>query len=300
VFFRLRERFGIQRGVCQIDGGGRAPTVSALLLTATVLLAGCASSAPSPTPTPTVPPPPRVTATPTWLPRPPADNTATPAPPNVRTIQLNQPIDAIYTPGETREVYIFTSDRARRVGIEFVAQDGAGDLRLEAQFYDETDALIPKITAPIGQPFLRDAWDIPGPGTYTVRVFGSETEARAFELTVFGLPIPEMGGGRLACGESRSGDIVVRGQRDQWLFEGETDEKVTITMLAPGKDGVLELYDPARKLIAHSDDSMQFGADPALEIVLPADGTYTIVARMYADDHAGTYRLMLACTRSED
>jgi serine protease Do len=218
----------------------------------------------------------------------------------VRPIQLNQPVDAIYMPGETREVYVFTSDRAHRVGIDLAAQDGAGDLRLEAQLYDETDALIPKITAPIGQPSLRDVWDIPGPGIYTVRVFGAETEARAFELAVYSLPVPEIGGGVLACGKSRSGEIAVRGQRDQWLFEGQAGEQVTITMLAPGKDGVLEVYDPAQKLIGHSDDTPQFGANPALEIVLPKEGTYTIVARMYGDEHAGTYRLVLACARSED
>jgi len=33
--------------------------------------------------------------------------------------------------------------------------------------------------------------------------------------------------------------------------------------------------------------------DPALDLVLPADGEYTVVARMYSDDQTGAYRLAL-------
>jgi hypothetical protein len=148
----------------------------------------------------------------------------------------------------------------------------------------------------IGQPVLRNVWEIPGPGVYTIRIFGTETKARAFDLHIFSVPVPETGGGSLACGETRSGEIVVRGQRDKWVFEGRTGDHITISMSAPGKDGILALYDPAGDLIAHSDDTPQSGSDPALGLTLPVDGAYSIVARMYGDAQAGTYQLLLTCT----
>ena len=264
-------------------------------------LAGCAPPAPSSTATssPNAPPLPSVTSSttppPTRQPRPPANRTTPPTPPKIRPIQLNQPLDAIYTPGKVRELYAFTSDRVRWVGIELVARDTLGDLRLVAQVYDAAGTLIPKVIAPIGQPSLRDVWDLPGPGTYTIRIFGTETDARAFDLRVSSVPIPEIGGGSVACNETRSGEIVMRGQRDQWIFEGKATGRVTISMLAPGKDGILEFYDPIGDLIAHSDDAPHFSTDPALEITLPVDGSYSIVARMYDDAQAGTYRLVLTC-----
>jgi hypothetical protein len=227
------------------------------------------------------------------MPYPPADHT--PTPPKVRTIPLNQSIDAIYIPGEVRELYVFATDRAQWVGIEFAPRDALGDLHLVAQVYDASGVAIPKVSTPIGQPTLRDVWDIPGPGTYTIHLYGTETASRAFVLRVFGVPTPTSGGGILTCDETSSGEIAVRGQRDQWVFEGQAGDHMTIIMLAPGKDGVLELYDPKGKLIAQSDDAAPSGTDPAVDIVLPHDGTYTIVARMYGDAYAGVYRLGLAC-----
>lgn len=271
------------------------------------LLVGCAV-APSSTATPSLIHPilagtiptmtQTVTLTPTRLPHPPASRTTTPTPPKIRTIQLNQPVDAIYIPGTTREVYVFTSERAQWVGIDLTARDALGHLYLAAQLYDATDTPISKVNATIGQPSLRDVWAVPGPGAYTIRILGAETESRAFSLHVFSVPEPATNSGVLTCNETRSGDIVVRGQRDQWIFEGQAGDHITLSMIAPGNDGILELYDPDGNLIAHSDAASQSSTDPALELSLPVTGTFTIVARMYDDAQAGIYRLVLTCDGS--
>jgi hypothetical protein len=204
-------------------------------------------------------------------------------------------------PGETYEIYIIDSDRARRIGLTLEPVDGNGPLRLEARLYGPGGAPVSFAPAAIGQPSLRDVWDLPGPGEYMLQLFGAETRARFFTLTVTSHPAPEAGGGEIGYGDTRSGEIAVRGQRDRWWFEGRAGDRVLITMLAPLGDAYLAVYDRAGRLLASGDDSARLGRDPVVEITLPADGRYAIVARMYGDDQVGAYRLALAqVTGSED
>jgi hypothetical protein len=210
-----------------------------------------------------------------------------------REVVVNQPVEADYPPGER---FVFYNDQARRVGIVLEAVDGGGPVQLKARIYDEDDTLLPPAMAAVGQPLLREEWDLPEPGWYSIQVFGPEITPRTFMLTVVPRPTPDMGGGEIAYGETRSGEITIRGQRDRWVFQGRAGDRVLITMIAPGADAYLELYGPNAQLIARNDDSSQFGTSPALETTLPADGEYAIVARMYEDDQVGSYRLALERT----
>jgi hypothetical protein len=137
------------------------------------------------------------------------------------------------------------------------------------------------------------------PGEYIIQIFGPETQARAFLLTVRSRPIPEAGGDVIAYGQSRSGEIAARGQRDNWTFEGQAGDSILIMMNTPARDAYLALYDPDGQLVARSDDYPPLGQDAVLEVGLPVDGVYTIVARMYGDSTTGTYRLALE-ERSEN
>jgi hypothetical protein len=212
-------------------------------------------------------------------------------------VTLDSPVEGVYVPGQTRELYVFHNDRARRVGVTFAATDDGGLLRLQVLLYDANRQIVPKASAPVGEPLLRDEWNLPGPGDYTAQVFGPEIQTRTFTLTVVSRPMPESGGGTIRYGESRSGEIAVRGQRDRWVFRGQTGDHVRVTMTAPDADAYLELYDSARHLIAHNDDTSPSTRDPALDLVIPADGEYTIVARMYGDDQTSGYRLALEQVR---
>jgi hypothetical protein len=201
------------------------------------------------------------------------------------------PVDAVYVPGQALETYVLELAQARRVGIRLDATDGGDVLRLETSIYDGDGGIVLPVSAQVGQPLLRDEWDLK-PGHYTIRLFGPETHPRAFRFTAISRPTPAAGGGTIAYGESRSGEIAVRGQRDQWVFEGEAGERVAITMNAPTADGYLELYDGEGRLLTRNDDS-RLGHNPVLEFTLPADGQYMIVARTYDDDQTGAYQLTL-------
>lgn len=245
--------------------------------------------------TPTASSPVFFVSTPTKA-RPPA--TITPTPPPAHhvdsglVLSLDQPVDTFYNPGEPPEQVTFSVDRPVRVAVAIEALDGGVDLRLQARLYDSAGNLLLPVSASLGQPLLRGEWDLPEAGEYAVQLFGPETTARAFRLAVVSRPVPEIGGGTIRYGETHSGEIAVRGQRDQWVFRGRTGDRVLITMTALLADGYLELYAPDERLLASNDDGPASN-DPVLELDLPADGPYTIVVRMYDDDQTGVYQLAL-------
>jgi hypothetical protein len=268
--------------------------VMGCLIMGSVLIGACSSSGTRPVLSPTP-----ATISPALIP---LDHPSTPwitptgtvrRPPVKREVIADVPVEAVFLPGQVRELYVFSTDRARRIGVLLEAVDSSGPLQLQVRLYDAGGGVVPKTGSEDDQPSLRGKWDLPGPGTYTVQVFGPETQSRAFTLTVISLASPQPGGGPMAYGESRSGEIAVRGQRDQWTFQGQQGDHVVITLTAPGMDSYLMLYDPSGELVVQNDDDPTGGMNAGLDVVLPADGEYLIVVRMYADNQTGTYRLSL-------
>jgi hypothetical protein len=211
-------------------------------------------------------------------------------------VLLDTPIEGVYVPGQVRELYFYENDGPRRISIGLEARDDSGPLRLLAQVYSVDGESVQQVS---GQPLRQSEWDLIEPGEYIIQVFGPETLARAFALTVRSRPIPKTGGDVIAYGQARSGEIAARGQRDNWTFEGRAGDSILIIMNTPSKDGYLALYDPDGQPVAQSDDYPPLGQDAVLEVDLPVDGVYTIVARMYGDATTGTYRLVLE-ERSEN
>ncbi len=246
---------------------GRQPSILTAVLT------------PSPGPTATA-----------LIPRRPPTPTTTVYPPIERAITLNTVVEGVYVPGQVRELYILNNDRTRRISVSFAARDDSGPLSLRAQVYTPDGALVPQVS---GQPLQRSEWDLWAAGDYVIQVFGPETQARAFTLTVTSRPVPEPADYTMAYGQSRSGEIAERGQRDRWSFEGRAGDHVQIVMTAPGRDGELALYGPDGEFITRDDDHPRLGQNPVLALVLPVDGAYTIVARMYGDESTGAYSLTL-------
>jgi len=223
------------------------------------------------------------------------------APPVVehRAIEIDAVVDGIFVPGQYEERYTFTSDRVRRISVRLEAVDGGGALRLGIRLTDEQGQIVPRIEAPVGQPLLRDEWDLPRPGTYTIRLFGPETRERAFSLWLSGVPAAQVGGGDIAYGETHSGVIAVRGQRDCWMLSGDPSDRVQITMVSDGADPHLAVYDMAGRLLGEDDDSAP-GRNAAVEVTLLDSGRLSIVARMADDDQTGAYQIMAERLASEE
>jgi hypothetical protein len=254
-------------------------------------VAACSTTSdrqPSPSPA-TASPVPGPTSTPMIAQRPPTPTT-TVYPPVERHITLNTAIEGVYVPGQVRELYILHNDRPRRISVNFAPLDESGPLNLRAQVYTPDGALVPQVS---GQPLERGEWDLLVQNHYIIQVFGPETQARAFTLTVTSRSIPADVDYTIAYGQSRSGAIAARGQRDRWSFEAHAGDHVQIIMTAPGDDGELVLYGPDGEFITRDDDHPRLGPNPVLDLVLPVDGSYTIVARMYGDESTGAYNLTL-------
>ena len=89
---------------------------------------------------------------------------------------------------------------------------------------------------------------------------------------------------------------------DHFRFQGKAGQKLVAAIVAYGMDSIqntqkgyldtnLELLDASGKVIAAADDTL--GLDPLLSLVIPADGTYTLVVKslqFLGSDHA-VYRL---------
>ncbi|NDJ76299.1 MAG: hypothetical protein GYB65_08560 [Chloroflexi bacterium] len=176
-----------------------------------------------------------------------------------RWIDMDQIVELSYIPGEFEEELFFRTDEPRRIGI-LMAPSSTPDipLRMAAQVSTADGELVPRITQEIGQPLLRDEWDLPGPGVYRIVLFG-ETQPRTFELMVVSRPVAQGAGGVLAYDSTQSGEIAVRGQRDIWTFQAQAGDQIVITMLTANSDSYLELYDPDQQLITTADDSPTLG-----------------------------------------
>jgi len=108
-------------------------------------------------------------------------------------------------------------------------------------------------------------------------------------------PAEVMQRGSLGYGESRR-DTLEIGQQHGWTFNGSGGDRVVIDLVAgdssSGFDAFLTLYDPQRLQVAYNDDREGGGYDSHLEYTLPANGTYTIVARSFSFT-GGKYELRL-------
>lgn len=79
---------------------------------------------------------------------------------------------------------------------------------------------------------------------------------------------------------------------DLYVFVGERDDVITLTMTSWDVDAFLWLYDDARQVLA-SDDDGAGGTDALIKYVLPYDGSYYVLANTYDAREYGTYLLEL-------
>jgi hypothetical protein len=79
---------------------------------------------------------------------------------------------------------------------------------------------------------------------------------------------------------------------DLYVFVGERDDVITLTMTSWDVDAFLWLYDDARQVLVTDDDGAG-GTDALITLVLPYDGLYYVLANTFDAREYGTYRLDL-------
>jgi hypothetical protein len=84
---------------------------------------------------------------------------------------------------------------------------------------------------------------------------------------------------------------------DVFAYKARAGETVTFTMRAPGFDAWLLVDEPNGPYREHDDDSAG-GTDAQLNVTLPRDGTYLIVANSVVPNTTGSYTLTLSGARS--
>jgi hypothetical protein len=77
---------------------------------------------------------------------------------------------------------------------------------------------------------------------------------------------------------------------DIYRFEGQAGQRVVIDMSSQEIDSYLILFDPEGNVLAQDDDSGG-GVNARLDIVLPADGVYTVYANSLRSQEIGAYTI---------
>ncbi len=154
---------------------------------------------------------------------------------------------------------------------------------------------------------------LPAAGTYTIQAtrfaeeFGSSSGAYDLTLVVAGgsAPLPpkgagNAGGGPIVAGQSIMGNITDVWPEQNWTFQANQGDVVTITMSAvepnTGLDSYLYLYDPAGNELTSNDDYSSNYDSQIANFIIPATGAYTIRTTRFGDEMgstSGPYSLLL-------
>lgn len=140
---------------------------------------------------------------------------------------------------------------------------------------------------------------LPMAGTYIVRVdsfnslSGGDYELTATLSSTNAPPptAPPPPSGNIRFGSTVNGELIA-GQRGEWTFTGNANQRVTIALDADF-DAYLYLLNSAGTIIAQDDDSGQGYNSLINGFSLPSAGTYTIQAASFGDIYSGAYTLSL-------
>jgi hypothetical protein len=117
-----------------------------------------------------------------------------------------------------------------------------------------------------------------GHGRYEIRLVASD----------------ETGGGSLGYGDTVLGTLDWPGECEEWQFEGQAGDIISISMTGQGAlyDTYLELYGPDGSELARNDDGGGGFSSLIGGYRLPEDGEYLIIARAFSSE-IGPYELTL-------
>lgn len=86
---------------------------------------------------------------------------------------------------------------------------------------------------------------------------------------------------------------------NEYTFQGQSGQEVTITMQSREFDTYLIFLDPSGNTIAQNDDISSTNTNSEITVTLPQSGTYTVVANAYDSRGRGNYSLVVQSLSSE-
>ncbi|GAB4572290.1 MAG: hypothetical protein Kow0077_11310 [Anaerolineae bacterium] len=206
--------------------------------------------------------------------------------------------------------YTFVAEAGQAVTIDMQAPTGGG-LDSYLELYGPDGALlVSNDDGGSGVDSRIYNYILPQSGEYTIVAAGFNRASTGSYTLRMGLgtpvptptptPTPEPGGGPITIGEIRSGAINHGTQVDEWQFEAQAGEIVTIRMETTGVasplDPFIELVGPNGNVLISDDDSGT-GLDARIaDYILPASGTYTIRASG-RNGSRGIYNMVLRAGR---
>ncbi len=111
------------------------------------------------------------------------------------------------------------------------------------------------------------------------------------ELEGLGLPVGELPLGAEVSGVLGQGDdIISRGYAQAFTFEGDAGQVVAFELVSEDFDSYLFLNGPGLGGLLSDDDSAG-NLDSRIEVILPTNGTYTVVVSALSAESTGAFRL---------
>ena len=133
-------------------------------------------------------------------------------------------------------------------------------------------------------------FQLPADGLYTIRA--QTANGSGLATLTLNSAATSSGGGPLTMGQTENG-MIRPGRIHRWEFTGETGQVINLSMTSTDFDTFLELRDSQDEILAENDDS-NGTTDATIDLfALPADGTYSVIARGLSETDAGDYNLTL-------
>lgn len=203
--------------------------------------------------------------------------------------------------------YVFEGQAGQRVAIDMVSRDIDPYVILisldDDDFYVEDDDSGGELNA-------RLVTTLPVTGRYVI-LANSYSEG---ELGNYELRLSQVGGGSSASAQGNSGsnsggnasDFILRRQGsldsgdalapdntyyDEYTFQGQAGQRVTISLESSEFDTYLALADDNGNLIDSNDDFQSGSTNSRIVVTLPRDGLYRIIANGYSPADQGRYSL---------
>lgn len=196
--------------------------------------------------------------------------------------------------------YVFEGRQGQRIAVEMSSEDVDSYLIVLSE---DSDSLYLEDDDSAGEFNARVETILPEDGSYIIiansfaRGEEGSYDLRLSELDGTGASSPSSSpsdgfilqqNGRLAPGDGIAPDGTLY---DQYTFDGEVGQQVTVTLESNEFDTYLAVVDDGGNLLAENDDSAPGTTNSEVTVTLPSAGTYLVIVNGYSTADQGAYTL---------